>query len=503
MKVLSFLGTTIYKPITYVWTSDGHEQAYTTELFPEAVAHFFQPEHLIIFVTPQVRQHANLRELRSRLGDLVKAVDIPEGKSESELWQMFDIVTSTVGEGEAIVLDVTHAFRSIPLSALVIAAYMRRTKDVDVKRIVYGAYEARQPPRKNPKPSDRAPVFDVTPLLDLLDWLSGAQELLGRGDGRSLAQRMEDAHNFLHRQPNSDLKPKTLREVARKLSSLSRSLHLARPLEVMKDAQQLLPMLDAAKDELHAWAKPFGLIVERVRAEVAALAYESPERLDIENLHHQLDLIEYYLNKGLTVQAITLAREWVVSWACLQQGHGDWLSRVHREGVEEALNSIARQARPSRTRTELTAAPEWLQRVAEEFPIKDVWDRIVGLRNDVAHCGMSAESDSASNIEQKARELPERLASLLAPTLRTSIWGRRVVIDLKQLYGDVAKLEDLGLYLQSALEMAGEGNDVVLTGQAPVWLYLAVAHALHGKARRLIYSSPVTGEIVVFDHAAR
>lgn len=41
---------------------------------------------------------------------------------------------------------------------------------------------------------------------------------------------------------------------------------------------------------------------------------------------------------------------------------------------------------------------------------------------------------------------------------------------------------------------AGSGNEVVLTGAAPVWLYLKIAHALHGKAKKLIYRSPVTGE---------
>lgn len=50
-------------------------------------------------------------------------------------------------------------------------------------------------------------------------------------------------------------------------------------------------------------------------------------------------------------------------------------------------------------------------------------------------------------------------------------------------------------------ELAGNGNEVVLTGRAPVWLYLKIAHALHGKVRRLIYNSPVTGDIVIFDHS--
>ena len=76
-----------------------------------------------------------------------------------------------------------------------------------------------------------------------------------------------------------------------------------------------------------------------------------------------------------------------------------------------------------------------------------------------------------------------------------------VVIDLKLIYGEIAKLDNLPKYIDKAKEQAGEGNDVVITGQAPVWLYLKVAHALHGKARKLIYRSPVTGDVVIFDHS--
>ena len=75
-----------------------------------------------------------------------------------------------------------------------------------------------------------------------------------------------------------------------------------------------------------------------------------------------------------------------------------------------------------------------------------------------------------------------------------------IVVDLKALYGEIAKLSLLPQYLEQALALAGEGQEVVLTGAAPIWLYLTVAHALHGKAKRLIYRSPVVGDVVVFDH---
>ena len=76
-----------------------------------------------------------------------------------------------------------------------------------------------------------------------------------------------------------------------------------------------------------------------------------------------------------------------------------------------------------------------------------------------------------------------------------------VTIDLNTLFTDTAKLSELDSYIQKAQTLAGEGNDIILTGQAPIWLYLKVAHALHGKARKLIFRSPVTGDVLIFDHS--
>ena len=76
----------------------------------------------------------------------------------------------------------------------------------------------------------------------------------------------------------------------------------------------------------------------------------------------------------------------------------------------------------------------------------------------------------------------------------------RRIIDLRSLYTDTAKLAELPGYVARVLALAGEGHDVVLTGQGPIWLYLKVAHALHGRARTLVYTSPVSGEVVIFDH---
>lgn len=78
-----------------------------------------------------------------------------------------------------------------------------------------------------------------------------------------------------------------------------------------------------------------------------------------------------------------------------------------------------------------------------------------------------------------------------------------IEIQVEQLYKETesAKMAKLDEYVEKAVELAGAGNDIILTGAGPIWLYLKIAHALHGKARSLIYRSPVTGDVVIFNHS--
>ena len=510
LKAISFLGKGKYETVTYCW--QGRECQ--THLFPEAVACIFEPEKVLVFVTPKAKDYRPPKGerchccgqilsqpieektycdvLRERLGDQVEFIDIPEGRSERELWGIFEQVVSAVNEKETVLLDITHALRSIPMIVFAVAAYLRRTKDVTIERIVYGAYEARDE-------NDRAPIFDLTPLLDLLDWLSGAEFFLQRSDAILLAERLRAVHSQAWRGQSGEDLPTQLQSVANKLQLFSQALHLARPREVMNHANGLLQMLEKVISEAEQWAKPFAVILEQIRSEAEKFAYAAPDRLDKENLQKQLELIEHFVEKGLWVQAVLLAREWIVSWLALQRGDGDWLDSNYRvQEIEEALNKASR-----RLRGESVEVPEWFDELPKSKEVTDLWNSLINLRNDVAHCGMRKNPTPISRIEQRVKEIPSQLKALTGDLPERVLYGGRVVIDLKSLYGEVAKLDELPIYLERAKELAGEGNEIVLTGQAPVWLYLAVAHALHGKARRLLYTSPTTGEVLIFDHTAR
>jgi hypothetical protein len=77
-----------------------------------------------------------------------------------------------------------------------------------------------------------------------------------------------------------------------------------------------------------------------------------------------------------------------------------------------------------------------------------------------------------------------------------------MTIDISTLYAatGTAKLADLQKYEAQARESVPPGADVTITGPGPVWLYLRLAHVLHGRARKLIYESPVTGPVEIFNH---
>jgi CRISPR-associated Csx2 family protein len=509
MKALSFLGAGRYEPVTYVWQDEQGEHSWQTHLFPEAVARIFAPKVLIVFVTkgvmsykPPCEEKTHLETLQERLGSLpivINTVEIPDGRSEQELWELFDRVASAVSEKDIILLDITHAFRSIPMIVFAVAAYLRRTKNVAIEHIVYGAFEARRPFRTPPQPEDRAPIFDLTPLLDLLDWLSGAEFFLQRSDANLLAERLRAIHQQAWQsRPGEDL-PRSLQNVASKFQSFSQALYLARPLDVMSHARGLSPMLEKVISEAERWAKPFAVILKQIRSEAEKFAHGAPDRLDKENLQKQLGLVEHFVEKGLWVQAILLAREWVVSWVALQRSVGDWLDTSYREQeIEKALGSAAQRLWQA-----TSEVPEWFDGLPKSRKVAILWNWLKDLRNDVAHCGMRKDSASILSIEERAKEIPQRLKEIMDDLPEHTLYGGRVVIDLKSLYSEVAKLDELPIYLERAKELVGEGNEVVLTGQAPIWLYLAVAHALHGKARRLLYTSPTTGEVLIFDHTAR
>ncbi|MCS6859773.1 MAG: TIGR02221 family CRISPR-associated protein, partial [Abditibacteriales bacterium] len=218
MKLLTFLGVGKYTSVRYVWG----DKEWETDLFPEALTRWLNPSQVLVLLTEEARQHTHWANLQERLSSQVTLtpVDIPSGRSETELWDIFARLTECLNEGDKVVFDVTHAFRSIPILCLLAVAYLRVAKSVNLQAILYGAYEAKD---KN----NRAPVFDLTPFLSLLDWVTATDKFVKTGDARELANLLKAAHSLPWKSAGaadrSDL-PRQLQGLGTTLQNLSQSL---------------------------------------------------------------------------------------------------------------------------------------------------------------------------------------------------------------------------------------------------------------------------------------
>jgi hypothetical protein len=402
LKAITFLGLTDYKTTTYEF----HGHRCETKLFPVALATFFNFDEIQVCVTPDVAHHANwvmLREQFDHMGVPYRQVDIPNGASEPDLWKTFDALTAAVEDNDTVVFDITYSFRSLPMLSLLAAVYLRAARNVHLQAIIYGAYDARD------RQANISPVFDLTPFVTLLDWTVAADRFIRDGDAHDLAYLLRQGmppgplmRDNLHAR---DL-GKTLRQAAQSMEQVSLALRLNRPLETMEAGNSLVECLETGRQQLETTARPFALLAERIEQTYDRLALDQAAQADMlpDNLRIQLDLIEWYLEKNQIIQAVTLAREWMVSLLCQHAGRAMLDRDTGRQPIEQALNELRTSGGK-----QIAGSSEELNKLIVALPERSrmlkVWNRLTELRNDIAHAGMRMKAKSAHQLVRDFRTL--------------------------------------------------------------------------------------------------
>ncbi|RKU14629.1 TIGR02221 family CRISPR-associated protein [Candidatus Poribacteria bacterium] len=350
LKVLTFLGLGKYENTTYI----KHDESgrCETDLFPIAVAKLYEPEQIIAFTTPKVieSKQDDLGKLATELSEKFITVNIPNGNSTDELWEIFNQCENVVDENDEIILDITHAFRSIPLLIFIVAAYLRQVKSVELKHIIYGAFEARD------QATNETRIFDLTPFVELLNWMNAVNVFQNSGDARPIAKlNVQDS-------------------IAEALISLSDALLTNRTLEAQEAAfkfnTEFSDLEFAASSE-----QPFQMLIDQLKQSYQLMAVDRPTTTQSqkESLKAQYQQIKWYMENQHYLQAITLMREWLISFECFYH-NGGWLERNTRKIAENMLKNNHRDI---------------------EEKVIDLW-KGCRIRGDLAHCGMRKNADSAT-----------------------------------------------------------------------------------------------------------
>ncbi|RLD03570.1 MAG: TIGR02221 family CRISPR-associated protein [Chloroflexi bacterium] len=381
MKVLSFLGPTAYKDTTYSY--QGKE--FKTRFFVEALPHFFSDiDSILVFVTPTVEKHDNLRELRTRLGDFLHPVPIPETHTEESLWEIFDILTQEVETGESVLFDMTNSYRSLPFLVFLVAAFLRTAKQVKVEGVLYGAFEAKSD-------NNISPVFDLTPFVNLLDWLTATNQFIYTGDARYLASQ-------LARMDDDALKP-----LITGVNDISLGLRLLRPMDVSRASEKLPEILEGISAGI---PKPFEVLTRRIEESYSQFRCEDSEGAK-ECLESQLRMINWYHKRQHTVHTIALCREWAVSLLCMYFEVDAW-NKYERSDMELLLNGGVYKDKYGNIIKESPRLERW-KNIPYGKRLRKLWNSqpylLANLRNDVLHTAFRKNPKSAQAIVKQTEQI--------------------------------------------------------------------------------------------------
>lgn len=116
----------------------------------------------------------------------VRLLRIPFGLDETEQVAILRAMADAAERVERVHLDVTHAFRSLPMLALMAAFYLESVRGLEIAGIYYGMFEARDE-------EDRAPVVRLDGLMHFGKWLRALNQFDKDGDYGVFASLLEHA----------------------------------------------------------------------------------------------------------------------------------------------------------------------------------------------------------------------------------------------------------------------------------------------------------------------
>jgi len=400
MKLLSCIGIGDLHKTTYTYQGE----LWKTPIIQEALCHFFPVSEIIIFATEKSRTR-NGQLVTSCLQDVsVKIVDIPDGKSEDELWKIFSLLVDEVKPRDEILFDITHGFRSLPFIAFLTVAYLKEVKNAKIKGILYGAFDARE--------NDVTPIFDLTPFASILDWMAAVRSFLVHSDASGINDQIcEITRSFHLSGVTEDTPDPVFSRFSRRLDTFSLAVRLSRPIEGVSVAYEIGRLMPLVTDEITRYSPALVPVLGKIGEieRFSSIFSNRDQSLDQDHILKQQELILYQVEHGLYIQAVTMTREWMVSVLIFAAGKGEkWLDKDTRYDAERTLSGAERQYN-----NEPFEKSDLLDKFLLTAYCKDVtkeWSRLSQVRNDLAHCGMNIENQKAASLRGRVcKTIPSAL----------------------------------------------------------------------------------------------
>ena len=120
-------------------------------------------------------ENLEIEKFNATFDKKIKGIVIKYGVDNKENLENFHSIIEIekeIEDGDEIFIDITHSFRSMSFWLFLIMTYIKdvSNKNIDIKNITYGMFEA-------PNEKKETPIVSLNLFIDILKWFKGASEL--------------------------------------------------------------------------------------------------------------------------------------------------------------------------------------------------------------------------------------------------------------------------------------------------------------------------------------
>lgn len=310
----------------------------------------------------------------------VDEVSIPNGQNEEEMWEIFSTIFEKLQEGDELFIDLTHSFRYLPMLLLVLSNYAKFLKDVKIKHLSYGNFEAKN------RETNEAPISDLLPLTVLQDWTFAAADYLKNGNIDSLSGLSKNALTpILKETRGKDVSANNLRNLILSLEKTIQDFQTCRGVNIIKSTN-----IARVKNALEKIESTF---IEPLNPLINKFSDVINEFSEAESIKNGFNAAQWCYEHGLYQQSATILQENVVSYFCAKYN-----IPIDNENEREIINKAMKILN---TKIEDDES-KWIVDESQKDKIKEIikdieinnkeiytsFDSLSELRNDINHSGM-------------------------------------------------------------------------------------------------------------------
>jgi CRISPR-associated Csx2 family protein len=428
---ISFLGITKYVKARYYFETEGTHSAGEPENFVQIsllkmLKDVFGPDDkAFIFLTSMAEEknwidNANFEEgLQTRLqhlhnngilkGTFKPVTGVPEGFTSKEIEDLFQMVLKKIEPGDEVYLDITYAFRHIPMLALTLLNFATAVKQIQLKAIYYGAFEKilndyekrtgekisfQQLEQKINEEERYAPILNLSTLEELQQWSFAARSFTETGNTFFLSKLIQaETEPLLQPKKQTDPEAEKLSSASFKLTEVAGNIATCRGkrIEARTTVELAIDKMRTMKAD-GTFVKPFEELIGTVLEKFAQLINE--------NYPPWFNAVKWCRQHRLIQQGVTLLQEGIITLLIQQFNQPTVLhtgNRKHRDIVAAAFNIRKRKIARAKW-NESAANNEQLILQLFEMPKFDVlasaYMSISEKRNYINHGGFLDEDNT-------------------------------------------------------------------------------------------------------------